>query len=382
MQPFEGIRVVDTTHVIAGPYATYQLALLGADVIKIDRRDEPDQSRIVGGETKLNEALNGIQYLTQAANKRSLSLNLKTEAGRAILKKLAATADIFVENYRPGAFQELGLGYDTLSALNPRLIYCSMSAFGQKGPRAGHTAYDNVIQATSGLMAQTGTPDVHPVKVGAPVVDYSVGLVGAFALSSALFQRARTGKGQYIDLSMLATALMLMSTYAVNYTRAGKKPKPQGNDHTYFATSCCYRTKDGLLMLGATNARQQRRLWTVLNRPDMIRDKIVRDAGDRDNEARVLAEMLLTRTAADWEAVFNGVRVPAARVRSLVETLADPHVAAMGIFHRLADYAGASLDLPLTAFTMAHGGAQITRPPPSLGDTAPEIDGLRYAGAI
>src|SRR5262249_45581350 len=192
MRPFEGIRVIDVTHVLAGPFATYQLAVLGADVIKVEHPDEPDQSRGNGTDKALNRRNMGTSFLTQASNKRAITLDLKQPADREVLKKLAATADIFVENYRPGAFEALGLGYETPAAIHPRLIYASFSPFGQHGPRGPQTAYDHVIQASSGIMAMTGTEDVHPIKFGAPAIDYATGMTGAFALASALFQRERT----------------------------------------------------------------------------------------------------------------------------------------------------------------------------------------------
>ena len=157
-RPFEGIRVIDATHVLAGPFAAYQLAVLGADVIKVEHPLDPDQSRLTGPDRTLGKRQMGTSYLTQASNKRSLTLDLKQAAGQDVFKKLVATADVLVENYRPGALDALGLGYETMAAINPRLIYASMSAFGQRGPRAQQTAYDYVIQATSGIMAMTGTP--------------------------------------------------------------------------------------------------------------------------------------------------------------------------------------------------------------------------------
>jgi crotonobetainyl-CoA:carnitine CoA-transferase CaiB-like acyl-CoA transferase len=198
-RPFEGIRIIDVTHVLAGPFAAYQLAVLGAEVIKVEHPDDPDQTRDSGTDRELNRRGMGTSYLTQNSNKRSITLDLKTEPGRDILKRLVQRADIMVENYRPGAFAALGLGYEVMSEINPRLIYCSISAFGQDGPRGNQTAYDHVIQATSGLMATTGTAEVNPIKFGSPAVDYATGTMGAFALASALFQRERTGRGQRID---------------------------------------------------------------------------------------------------------------------------------------------------------------------------------------
>jgi len=205
-QPFEGIRVIDVTHVLAGPFATYQLAVLGADVIKVEHPDDPDQSRGGGTDKALNPAQLGTSFLAQSSNKRAITLDFKIERDRDILKKLVATADVFVENYRPGALDALGLGYEALSAINPRLIYASFSAFGDTGPQRQRTAYDHVIQATSGIMAMTGTKEVNPVMFGAPAIDYATGTTGAFALSAALFQRERSGRGQRIDMAMLDVA--------------------------------------------------------------------------------------------------------------------------------------------------------------------------------
>jgi len=226
-RPFEGIRIIDATQVLAGPFAAYQLAVLGADVIKLEHPEEPDQTRDSGTDRALNRLGMGTSYLTQGSNKRSITLNLKTEAGCEILKRLVARADIMVENYRPGAFAALGLGYEVMSKINPRLIYCSISAFGQDGPRGSQTAYDHVIQATSGLMATTGTEEVNPIKFGSPAVDYATGTMGAFALASALFQRERTGRGQRIDLAMLDVAMILMSSHLTGYLRNGVEPTRQ-----------------------------------------------------------------------------------------------------------------------------------------------------------
>src|SRR5437764_2954686 len=335
MRPFEGIRVIDVTHVLAGPFAAYQLAVLGADVIEVDDPNDPDESRSSGTDAELNRRQMGTGFLTQASNKRAITLDLKTEGGREILKKRVATADVFVENYRPGAFEALGLGYEELSRINPRLIYASFSAFGQSGPRATQTAYDHVIQATSGIMAMTGTKDVHPIKFGTPAVDYATGTTGAFALAAALFQRERTGKGQRIDMAMLDVAMILMSSHLTGYLRNGSHPKPHGNRHSH-ATNGAFETKDGLVMLGASNLRQQRRLWTLLGRPDMIkRTNDERDA-DHDREIAVLEEIMLTRTADEWEEFLQARHVPAARVRTMGEALADPQLATRGVVHRHA----------------------------------------------
>ncbi|MGE5271124.1 MAG: CaiB/BaiF CoA transferase family protein [Thiohalocapsa sp.] len=384
-RPFEGIRIIDITHVLAGPFAAYQLAVLGADVIKVEHPDDPDQSRGSGTDRALNRAGMGTSFLTQASNKRSITLDLKAEKGREVLRRLVTGADVLVENFRPGAFEALGLGYAALSAVSPRLVYCSISAFGQDGPRREQTAYDHVIQATSGLMAMTGTEEVNPIKFGAPAVDYATGTMGAFALAAALFQRERTGQGQHIDLSMVGVAMMLMGSHLSGYFRNGVEPRPHGNKQP-FATNSCYEAKEGLLMIGASNLGQQKRLWQALERPDMIKtDNEAREA-DRAREAAVLADIIKTRTAAEWEVWLQARHVPAARVRTMAEAIADPHLKTRGVFHHHESAPGldGGFGVPLAAFKFAHGGPSIETPPRPMGaDTEAVLCELGYgAGDI
>ena len=381
---FEGIRIIDITHVLAGPFAAYQLALQGADVIKVENPDDPDQSRGSGSDHALNDADMGTGFLTQASNKRAITLDLKSPEGQAILKRLVATADVLVENYRPGAFEALGLGYDELRKINPRLIYASFSAFGQGGPRRTQTAYDHVIQSTSGIMAMTGSAAVHPMKIGAPAVDYATGTMGAFALASALFQRERTGQGQRIDMAMLDVAMILMASHLTGYLRNGKHPKPSGNKQQH-ATNSAYQTKDGLVMLGASNLRQQKRLWTVLERPDMI--KRSNDERDTDliNEEKLLEQIMLTRTAAEWEDYLQERHVPASRVRTMGEAAADPQIASRGVLHRFPDGAPGvpgPFSVPIAAFKFDHDGPRIDAPPPRFGEHTEQVLGeLGYGAA-
>src|SRR5437762_364815 len=380
-RPFEGIRIIDITHVLAGPFAAYQLAVLGADVIKVEHPDEPDQSREGGTDRALNRRNMGTSFLTQGSNKRSITLDLKQKAGREILKKLVAGADVLVENYRPGAFEALGLGYEALAAVNPRLIYCSISAFGQDGLRREQTAYDHVIQATSGIMASTGTEEVNPIKIGAPAVDYATGTMGAFALASALFQRERTGKGQHIDLAMLGVAMMMQASLMTGYFRNGSEPKPHGNKQP-FATNSAYDAKEGMVMIGASNIRQQARSCRADERPDMIKtDNEAREA-DREREAAVIADIIKTKTADEWEVYFQARHVPAARVRRMAEALADPHFKDRRVFHRFDSVPGidGSFAVPLAAFKFAHGGPSIESPPRQMGaDTEAVLGELGYA---
>ncbi len=367
-RPFEGVRVIDITHVLAGPFAAYQLAVLGADVIKVEHPGDPDQSRGTGTDQALNRAGMGTGFLTQASNKRAITADLKTAAGREIIRRLVRTADVLVENYRPGAFEALGLGYEAMAAINPRLIYASFSAFGQHGPRRTQTAYDHVIQATSGIMAMTGTETVHPIKFGSPAIDYATGTMGAFALAAALFQRERIGRGQRIDMAMLDVAMILMSSHLTGYLRNGQHPRPHGNKQPH-ATNSAYQTGDGLVMLGASNLRQQRRLWTVLERPDMIKQTNEQRDAERAAEESVLARIMLTRTAAEWEEYLQARHIPAARVRTMGEAVADPHLATRGVLHRHPQAAGmdGGFGVPLAAFTFAHDGPRIDTPPPTLG---------------
>lgn len=367
-RPFEGLRVIDATHVLAGPFATYQLGVLGADVIRVERPDDPDQSRLQGTDRALNEAAMGTAYLAQGANKRSVALDLKQPAARDALRRLLSDADVFVQNFRPGALEALGPGYEDMARLNPRLVYCSISAFGHGGPRARETGYDNVFQAMSGLMALTGTEASGPVRAGAPVVDYATGYMAGFAIAAALYRLAGDGKGAHVDLSMLDAALMLMSAPITGLTAGGIAPGPQGNR---FPSAClgAYRTSDGLLMIGASNMRQQRRLWTALDRPDMIKDSYDASRDAFADEEATLAAIFATRSAAEWEDHLRRHRVPAARVRTLPEALADPQLRARGVLQPAGRVPGTQrdFDAPVAPFGITDGDPRIDRSAPRLG---------------
>lgn len=382
-RPFEGIRVIDITHVLAGPFATYQLAVHGADVIKVENPEDPDMVRILGSDAGDNGRRMGSAFLTQASNKRAITLDLKRVEGQEVLKRLAATADVLVENFRPGALAALGLGYQDLAAINPRLIYASFSAFGQHGPRGNYTAYDHVIQASSGIMATTGEMGGRPVKFGSPVIDYATGTTGAFALAAALFQRERTGKGQHIDMAMMDVALVMMSSHVTDFTRSGHHPEPHG-DWQGFASGSCWPTQDGLLMLGAMNIAQQRRFWAALEREDMAKSTHAERKADEAREKQIVAETLLTRSADAWEVFFQTRHIPAGRVRRLEETLADPQLDHRAVLHRheTVPGVGSGFTVPIAAFKLAHGSARIETPPPTLGRDTDEVLGeLGYSAA-
>ena len=388
MKPFEGYRVLDLTHVLAGPFCTYQLAVLGAEVIKIEPPGDPDMMRAEGGIESLNRQGLGTMFQSQGANKRALSLDLKCEAGRAIFRQLAAGADVVVENYRAGALASLGLGYEDLAPQNPSLIYCSITGFGQTGPKAGHTAFDNVIQARSGLMATTGTVHSAPVRVGAPVIDYGTGAQAALAIAAALLRRERTGKGQRLDVSMFDATLVLMSSATVTSELSGRAPVPHGNSHPSRYAYACYPTGDGHLMLGVHTARQHERLWRALGREDLAEE--TRASGPRDTEAAferlrsVLREILGERSAGEWEALLVEAGVPASRVRSLDEALADPQLEGRAALQRAEGFAGfgSAARVPVSAATWSEDGPEIRSPPPSHGEHSDAILGeLGYSVA-
>ena len=375
MRPYEGIKIIDITHVLAGPFAAYQLALLGADVIKVEHPIDYDQSRDSGGDRVLNKQQMGTGFLTQASNKRAITLNLKHEKGREILRKLVKDADVLVENWRSGAFPALGLGWKDLSPLNPRLIYCSMTAFGQEGPRGVQTAYDQLIQATSGMMAMTGTPDVNPIKTGAPVIDYATGTMCAFAISAALFQRERTGRGQYIDSAMLDVSMMLMGSHITSYLRTGNEPKPKGNRMDR-ASSQLYEAKDAPLMIAAGNRGQHERLFRAVGRPDLAAQSSHDEREELyDRQTEELQKIIAQKTADEWELYLQGSHVPAGRVRRLSESLKDPQLATRGVLHRHEKIDGIEgpVTVPMAAFKFADGGPSIETPPPRLGQHTDEV---------
>jgi crotonobetainyl-CoA:carnitine CoA-transferase CaiB-like acyl-CoA transferase len=375
MRPFEGIKIIDATHVLAGPFAAYQLAVLGAEVIKIDDPNNNDQVREQGPDQTLNDKGMGTYYLAQAANKRSITLNLKSKNGKKILEKLIAKSDVFIENFRAGALDEIGLGYKDLKKHNENLIYCAMTAFGQQGPRNQQTAYDMQIQATSGIMCSTGTPDMGPIKVGPPVVDYATGSIAAFAIASALFQREKTKTGQFIDQSMFDVALMLMAADVTNYLWSGMPPKQNGNDHS-FSGGRCYKTKDGLLMLGAMNRNQHERLFLLINEPEIAQNTTSSDRIlNSENQALILANLLLKQSAEYWEEYFQDHHIPAAKVRPLNDALEDPQIEHRNVLHEFPNFMNTnkSLAVPVAAFKYAHGSPSIETPPPQLGQHTNEV---------
>lgn len=330
MKAFEGIRVVDFTHVLAGPFSTYQLAVMGADVIKIEGPHRPDMMRPMGDSEELSSSGRGTEFVCQNGNKRSLAVDLNTSDGVEIVRKLVSGADVLVENFRGGVLERKGLGYEQLKALNPELIYCSITGFGRTGPKAEHPAYDNVIQAFSGMMAATGSPSNHPVRVGPPVLDYGTGAQAAFAIASALFQRSRTGEGQHIDVAMSDAALMLMTTNVMETQTKGSTPVPYGNENPLRATYSLYRASDTWLMIGAFTNAQASRLFSAIGELDLAQQVLEFStpefARDVDAHREKIAAAIATRSADDWEQDLNSRGVPAARVRRIDEAMAHDQI--------------------------------------------------------
>jgi CoA:oxalate CoA-transferase len=382
MQALKGIKVIDLTRVVAGPYCTYQLALMGADVIKIEQpgRGDPVRHSGAGSDQHFWKHAMATNFLPQNANKRSLTLNHKHSEGRAIFMRLVETADVVVENFRSGVMKKLGIDYDTLRAKHPKLIFCSLTAYGQFGPKGHHTAYDGVVQAAGGMMSVIGTKETGPLKVGPPITDYATGMAAAYAISTALFQREREGCGQYIDVSMLDTALTLMSSYVTDYFATGNPPGPRGNEPASRSPSAgTYDTADGKLTLGANEDHQYERLCRALGLASVLTDPRFREIDARRKNTDLLRaefrKVLLTRSADEWETILNDAGVPAARIRTPAEILQHPQVTGRGVLHTFQNVKGVERDVTVLSapFRLAHGGPQLTSPPPLIGEHSDEI---------
>jgi CoA:oxalate CoA-transferase len=374
-----GIRVLDLTNVLAGPYCAYQLALLGADVIKVEAPQGGDLARQLGGSPKLNSAGMGASFLAQNAGKRSVVLDLKQQADRERFFDLVASADALVENFRPGVMDRLGLGYEALKTVRPGLVYCAISGFGQTGPMRDNPAYDQIIQGLSGIMSITGTPETAPLRVGYPVADTLGGLVGAFAITSALVRQKTSGEGAFLDVSMLECTLSALGWPVSNYLTAGIDPKPMGNENMTAAPSGTFRTGDGLVNIAANKQEQFVALCRLIGRPELASDVRFAERETRKrNRAALKVEIedaLAGAPAAAWEEMLNRAGVPAGRVLTIPQVLAEPQVLERHVTANFDDVAG--MDKPLTVLRggfMVDGEAPLpTKPPPALGEHMGEV---------
>jgi crotonobetainyl-CoA:carnitine CoA-transferase CaiB-like acyl-CoA transferase len=329
-KPLTGVRVIDLTQVLAGPYAAYQLALLGAEVIKVEVPGSGEWSRDKGPLPDLNSEHMGLTYLTQNAGKKSVTLNLKSAEGLDILKRLLKDADIFLENFRPGTIARLGLPFEVVKEINPNIVYCSISAYGQDGEFSRRPAYDHVIQGMCGIMKTTGTLETGPQKVGAPYVDYATGLNAAFAMLAGYIEAKRSGRAVYLDVAMLDTSMMLMASLVTSHLTGGWKPMPSGNEAwSQSPSSGAFETSDGLLMLAANNDRQFKAMCSAIGREDILTDPRWQEPKDRvQNAADLRIELIRVfkeKSAIAWEKILDKAGVPAAKVRSLDEVLAEDH---------------------------------------------------------
>lgn len=376
--PLETIRVLDLTQVFAGPYCTYQLALLGAQVIKVEPPGG-EMTRYGGALPELSKQGLGLSFCTQNAQKSCVELDLKQPDQLAQVLALAAEADVFVQNFRPGVARRLGLGEDVLAQINPRLVYCSISAYGDVGPIGHRPAYDHVVQAMSGIMNTTGTEAMGPVKVGAPYVDYATGLNAAFAVLAGLRQRDITNEFQHVDVSMLDTAMTMMANNLVSVATTGQDLPKLGNEAASRAPSSgCFATQDGsLLMLAANNERQFADLCRVLGHPEWVNDPRWMNPANRAANQNALRELFeaefLLESAAHWERLFDQAGIPASRVRKLSETLTEGQPKARGLLQTLpVGEAETPVSLPGIGFKLNGASLLPDRPPRSVGADRPQ----------
>ena len=375
-RPFEGVKILDFTQVLAGPYASYQLALLGADVIKVERRGGEDMRR-----TPLSRewAERGLAPGWQAinGNKRSLTLDLARPEAIAIVRQLAADVDVVMENFRPGVMDRLGIGYIALSEINPKLIYCAISGFGQTGPEHAGAGYDGKIQAMSGIMAITGHAATGPTRAGFAVCDVLTGATAAFGVSSALFQRSHTGKGQMVDVSMLEATLAFLSGQVADYTVAGHHQQLSGNQAvSRKPTANLFKAGDGHLLLAVNNEEQYRALMTALGRTDTLEDPRFADWFARQQNEPALRAIIEAALAAkaprEWEKILEAAGAPCSSIWKVEEVIDHPQIVARGAVQEI-DTPYGRLRFAGSGFKLAHGGGRLDSMAPELGAHTDEV---------
>ena len=379
--PLDGVRVVDLTQVMGGPFCTMQLGDLGADVIKVEP-PAGDLSRSMGGAQLEMQGDDNAPFFALNRNKRSIVLDLTQDQSRAVFMALVRTADVLVESFRPGVMKRLGVDYHTVAAVNPRLIYASISGFGQTGPYADRPGFDLIAQGMSGVMSVTGEPDSTPVKCGVPIADLSVGLIATNGVLAALIAREKTGRGQYIDTSLFESALAMSVWETTEYWATGEVPRAMGSAHRLSAPYQAFRTSDGYITLAALTAQQWRQLCATLDH-----DALATDPRFDSNAARVANRPALVReleaalaagTTAHWVARMLAAGVPAGPIHDFSQVFADPHTQAR---HMIEDVdhpvAGRvrTLGFPLK---MSDTPLRVRRAPPLLGEHSAEI--LRELG--
>jgi crotonobetainyl-CoA:carnitine CoA-transferase CaiB-like acyl-CoA transferase len=380
-----GIRVLDLTNVLAGPFCCYQLAQLGADVIKVEVPGSGDLARQLGADAELNQKLMGASFLAQNAGKRSVTINLKNPDGKEVFRRLVGTADVVVENFRPGVMDRLDLGYQELKKLKSNLIYCAISGFGQNGPLKDTPAYDQIIQGLSGVMSITGDKNSAPLRAGFPVADTIGGLTAAFAIAAALFRRERSNEGEFIDVSMLESTLVTMGWAVSNWLIAGIPPEPLGNENMTASPSGTFKTGAGLLNVAANQQEQFEKLCELIGRKELSTDPRFADREDRKKfRPELKAEMevaLAAKPAKDWSLLLNEHGVPAGEVLSIPEVLNHPQIASRKLVKKFPSAPGIEREIALvrSGFRLMSGDPQPAAPPPALGaDTEKILEELGY----
>ncbi len=398
-KPLKKYRVLDLTNVLSGPFCGHLLAHMGAEVIKIEVPKTGDLARQLGADSELNTKKMGVSFLAQNSGKKSLTINLKADAGKQLFKRLIKDADVLVENFRPGVMDRLGLGFDDLKLENASLTYCAISGFGATGPLRNKPAYDQIIQGMSGVMSITGSPETAPFRVGYPIADTVGGMSAAFAITSILAGRnGGPGDATFIDVSMLASTMSTMGWVISNYLIAGKEPQPMGNDNFTSSPSGTFRTGNGLLNIAANKQEQFESLCKVVGRVEWITDERFHDRLARLENRQVLKELLeerlLKKSAEEWENEFSAVSVPSGQVLSVPEALNHPHLRSRGMIEKFENVPDVgSVEIFRPGFKLNGFSPSVEIPPPSLsqhteeilselGLLPEEIDVLRNEGVI
>jgi crotonobetainyl-CoA:carnitine CoA-transferase CaiB-like acyl-CoA transferase len=381
-RPLSGIRVLDLTNVLAGPYCSYQLTLLGAEVVKIEIPGQGDLARQLGSDSELNAARIGASFLAQNAGKKSVELDLKDPADQAAFLDLVGQADVLLENFRAGVLARMGFGWPVLRELNPRLVYCAISGFGQAGPMSQAPAYDQVIQGLSGIMSITGTPATAPLRVGFPVCDTVGGLMAALSICAALAGRSRTGQGCFLDVSMLEAAISAMGWPVSNYLVAGVVPEPMGDQNATAAPSGTFDAADGPLNIAANRQEQFETLCRITGLPELVTDSRFADREVRKHNRAELNELLNTalrgRTAGEWERLLIAEGVPAARILTVPQVVELDQLAFRGLFTDLPfpDDSGRVLRVTGNGVLVDGEPLRPEAPPPLLGQHNGERESL------
>lgn len=385
LNPLSHIKVIDLTNVLSGPFCGHLLAHMGAEVIKVETPKKGDLARQLGASPELNKKNMGVSFLAQNAGKKSITINLKSPEGREVFMRLIRTADVLIENFRPGVMDRLGLGFDDLKLENTSLIYCAISGFGATGPLRNQPAYDQIIQGLSGVMSITGAPETGPYRVGYPIADTVGGMSAAFAITSILAgRRGKHKEAVFVDVSMLASTISTMGWVVSNYLIAGKDPLPMGNDNFTASPSGAFRTREGLLNIAANKQEQYEALCKVVGRPELIDDTRFNQRQLRLDHRKELQEILeqamAVKSAVEWEKELNAAGVPAGCILSVPDALNHPHLVSRGMigtFENVQDVGTVKVFRP--GFKLNGLAPQVSSPPPTLGQHTDEIlAGLGY----